>query len=546
MRVWKGPEYPGDFPSLGYLISDWVQRHCVVPDGFSFGRPFVHPPEQLTFIVRHYRLKESALVGQLATAFVYRRSQLVRSQKWGKNPLVASVICPEAVGPVLFAGWAGPSDAWVCSDWGCECGWVHEYEMGEPMGMPWPTPLIQITATSEDQTDNTYDALRSMIDNGPLHAVIPKTGEEFIRLPGDGRIDVVTSNARSRLGQRVTFVPQDETGLWTPATGMVKVAETQRRGLAGMGGRAIETTNAWDPAEGSVAQRTFESKAPDIYKDYRLPPAGLSYRNKAERRRIHRFNYDGAPWVDIDSIEGEAAELLEVDPGQAERFFGNRVVAGSDAAFDPKRWAALADPTASAPMGSLITVGFGGGRYDNSAAIVATAVDSGYQWTVATWDSRDFEGQEVPGLEVTDALASTFASWDVWRVYAIPDYWDTYVDAWAGRWGKERVLAWPISQRRKPWAIALRNFAHAQAAGELSHDGDPVLAAHVGNARKSVLAGVRDDEGHPLWIVAKERPDSVLHVDAARVAALSWEARGDALAAGATPKDPAEDELVSW
>jgi hypothetical protein len=59
-----------------------------------------------------------------------------------------------------------------------------------------------------------------MIDDGPLHDLIPKTGEEFIRLPGDGRIDVVTSNATSRVGQRVTFVPQDETGFyWTSPTG---------------------------------------------------------------------------------------------------------------------------------------------------------------------------------------------------------------------------------------------------------------------------------------------------------------------------------------
>jgi hypothetical protein len=36
------------------------------------------------------------------------------------------------------------------------------------MGMPWPTPLIQITAFSEEQTDNIYDALRPMIDDGPL------------------------------------------------------------------------------------------------------------------------------------------------------------------------------------------------------------------------------------------------------------------------------------------------------------------------------------------------------------------------------------------
>jgi hypothetical protein len=36
------------------------------------------------------------------------------------------------------------------------------------MGMAWSTPLIQLTAASEEQTENIYDALRPMIELGPL------------------------------------------------------------------------------------------------------------------------------------------------------------------------------------------------------------------------------------------------------------------------------------------------------------------------------------------------------------------------------------------
>jgi hypothetical protein len=58
---------------------------------------------------------------------------------------------------------------------------------------------------------------------------------------------------------------------------MRKVAETQRRGAAGMGGRTMEHTNAWDPSENSVAQTTWESQAPDVFKFYRVPPADLRF-----------------------------------------------------------------------------------------------------------------------------------------------------------------------------------------------------------------------------------------------------------------------------
>jgi hypothetical protein len=222
---------------------------------------------------------------------------------------------------------------------------VYEYEPGEPMGRPWPTPLIQITATSEDQTDNTYDALRPMIERGPLAEIIPHAGEEFIRLPDGGRIDAVTSKANSRLGQRVTFVAQDETGIWTEGNKMVKTAITQRRGLSSMGGRAIETTNAWDPAENSVAQQTNEAGAPDVHIDFRKPPADLSWKNKRDRHKIMQFNYANVPWAlaNLPTIEAEVNEMMKTAPEDAERFFGNRIVYGQgtwlpEGAWD-KAWA---------------------------------------------------------------------------------------------------------------------------------------------------------------------------------------------------------------
>ena len=287
---------------------EWVEAHCVIPDGDDQGEFFYLVPEQLAFMAWHYTVQDGAKPGMRADAFKYRRSQLVRAQKWGKSPLIAAFVCLEGVGPALFAGWASGGEQYRCADHGCGCGWVFEYAPGDAMGRPWPTALIQVTATTEDQTDNTYGALRPMIEKGPLDDVISRTGEEFIRLTNGGKIEVVTSKATSRLGQRVTFVPQDETGIWTESNSMVKVARTQRRGLAGMGGRAIETTNAWDPSENSVAQQTFLSRADDVQRDFRQPPAELKWSSGRDRRRILEFNYAGVPWAlsNLASIEAEA------------------------------------------------------------------------------------------------------------------------------------------------------------------------------------------------------------------------------------------------
>lgn len=101
-----------------------------------------------------------------------------------------------------------------------------------------------------------------------------------------------------------------------------------RCGIAAMQGRTIELTNPRDLMENSAAQQAFELRRPDIYRYYRKPPADLSYANKRDRAKIHRIVYADSPWVDPATIDAEAAELVETDPAQAERFFGNRLVQG--------------------------------------------------------------------------------------------------------------------------------------------------------------------------------------------------------------------------
>lgn len=537
---WATGKIDFDWRQTLVVAAEWIQAHCVVPDGFDRGESFRLAGWQQTIVLNFYRVKPSAVwVPErpvLAPAFVYRRAQVVLPQKMGKAPMTSAVICLESVGPALFAGWATGGEMWDCRDHGCGCGWVYAYEPGEAMGMPWPTPLIQITATSEEQTDNIYDALRPMIDHGPLHDVIPKTGEQFIRLPGGGRIDVVTSSATSRLGQRVTHAPQDETGVWTPENKMTKVADTQRRGLAGMGGRSIETTNAWDPTLDSQAKRTAEAKAKDIYRLHPLPPVHLEYKKPADRERIHLHVYAGSPWVDLSAIEAEAAELLERDPAQAERFFGNRPTAGTGQAFKAERWTALAQPEFVVPAGEWVTVGFDGSKFDDATALIGTHVASGHQWAIGIWYADEFDPdeagiREIDEAVVTAALAETFDRFRVWRVYADPPRWEDTIDRWAGKWGEKRIQKW-WTNRPRQMAWSLRAYSTSMVAdGELSHDGDAKFAEHIGNAVK-VEVTVKDDDGNPMWLIKKEAPKSPLKIDAAMAGCLSWEARGDAVAAG--------------
>lgn len=333
-------EFVVEWPTL-WVVPSWVEAHCPVPDGFRKGQPFEMAGWQLWATLNHYRVvPEVPWVPDrpvLGPAFQHRESLVVGPQKLGKGPWSATICAAEGVGPVLFAGWSTGVEVYRCRDHGCGCGWEYRYDVGEAMGMPWPTPLIQLTATSEDQVQNVYRPLKAMIRGGPL-ADLMRVTESFIALPNDGRIDVVTASATSRLGAPLTFFLDDETGLYTKTNKLHGVHDTQARGVAGMGGRGLQTTNCWDPSQQSTAQETFESTDVDVFRFYRKPPTELNYLVEEDRRKIHAFNYEGSDWVPLDSIDKLADSLVKRDPAQAERFLGNRMVYGQGSWMPADLW----------------------------------------------------------------------------------------------------------------------------------------------------------------------------------------------------------------
>ena len=504
----------------------WIERHAVVPDGFHQGEPFVLLPWQLEVAANMYAVRPTATVGQRSTAFVYRRVQVVMPQKSGKGPFAAAVVLAEAAGPTVFAGFAEGGERYRCRDWGCACGWSYAYAPGEPMGVPQPTPLIQLLATSEDQVANVYRPLRSMVKLGPLTGLSDREG--FIRVGDSGRIDVVTSSAQSRLGNPITFAVQDETGTYTEANRMVRTAETMRRGLAGMSGRALETTNAWDPSENSVAQRTYESAAQDVYRYFPTAPARLSYRNRQERHRIHKAVYAGCDHVDLDAIEAEAAELLEHDPAQAERFFGNRVVTGNGSWVDATSWDARCAPR-EVRDGTRIVAAFDGSETDDWTVLRAETLD-GHSFTPKfrdgrpmVWNPADHGGQ-VPRLEVEAAVEELFSRFDVVVLYADPPWYESEIDRWAERYGDRRVIKWFTRRTQQMWDAAERMRADIMKSDSTwTHDGCPIVTAHVGNTRTSPRPGGK---------YALVKPSQPQKIDGAVATILAHEAALDCIAAG--------------
>lgn len=491
---WKGPSYSGEFPSLGWAVSDWITEQLVNPDGEHAGAPLVLTDEQLEFFVRFYRLDPKT------GRNVYRRGMIVRPKGWGKSPLLAAYAIASACGPVRFKGW----DA-----------------NGEPVGAPPPTPWVQIAAVSEDQTANTYRALMGMVGMGSpvVDNYNLDVGLTRINIPGGGLIEPVTASSGSREGQRVTDGVLDETHLWLPENRGIRLAATIRRNVGKMDGRSLESTNAWAPGEGSVAEssaKATEAKEPGILIDHLLPVGDVSLSNKTELRRAVRHVYGDAVgrWIDVNRILAEIRDPATTEE-DGRRFYLNQVTARTDQWVDAKQWSTLAG-NLRPPAGAAITAGFVGLAYQG-AALIGCSLADGTLFEIGTWETG---AEMVPRSEVNADVEAMMAGYTVRRFYVDPREWTDSLDAWALQWPETAIAWW--THRNTAMAHAVDRLRTAVGAAEVNHDGSTTLTTHVLRARSRMTAA---------GTLITPRTDAASdQITAAKAAVLAYEARADVLA----------------
>ncbi|MFD7336657.1 hypothetical protein ACFV98_11720 [Streptomyces violascens] len=174
------PGVPHPTRSLGYGIIRWAQQYIVQPDGEQAGQPWTFSPEQLRFVLWMYAIDDKG-------RWLYRTAALRRAKGWGKTPLLAALAIVEFIGPARFSRF-------------------DDNDM--PVGKPVPLPLVQIAATSLDQTANTRDMIRGMLAESPAEKEFNlDIGKGIIQFKDGrpGRIEPVTSSSRGLEGARPTF-----------------------------------------------------------------------------------------------------------------------------------------------------------------------------------------------------------------------------------------------------------------------------------------------------------------------------------------------------
>lgn len=535
------PSEPGERPTLGWLVLDWIADHLIVPDGPSAGDPLTFTPEQAQFILRFYEVdplfEGPPVTGRsLRNGRLIRRAVLSRPKGWGKSPIVASICLAEALAPVVLDGWDAD---------------------GQPVGREWHTlgfkPKVEVVAVSEDQTANTWDPLVEMARNGPVYdAYDIEPLQTMVNVPR-GVILPRTSSGTSREGFRPVFAAMDQTESWVPSVGGPKLAATIRRNLAKVQGSSIETPNAFEPGADSVAERSFDAEAKQaegrtkiatgILFDHREAPPETdpTDRDSLQAGLAHAYG-DSADvnggWVSLDRVIADYWDP-DTDPQDARRFYLNQITHASDSWLSQPEVAAVVDAAKVVADRSTIVLGFDGSRrrshsVTDATALIGCTID-GHLFELGVWEQPTGpagDGWEVPVLEVEAAVAEAFRRFRVVAMFCDPNRWESQVAGWEARYGPQlRVKVsrdHPMSWWPRPSTMvsALDQLHSAIVQQECTLSGESTLVRHLLNARRRPSrSGLQ---------IAKEHPESARKIDAAVAATLAWQARLAAVAAGIT------------
>lgn len=442
------------------------------------GLPWVWRRWQIRWVVWWYAVDDQG-------RFLFDRGQIVLTKGGGKSPTASALGCCALGAPVVFDGF----DA-------------H----GAPVGRPQASPWVQLAAVSEDQTVNTMALVLAMLREGDARDMIPGLDLGLTRVyTANGRLEPVTASAPSREGQRLTDAILDESHLWLPGNGGMRLAATIRRNLAKMGGRSIETTNAWRAGEDSVAEST--ARFADMAQEGRTKRARIlrmhpranvpDLADEVSLRKGLDHLYADMPWIDVDRIVSEVYDI-NTDPGDARRFYLNEITSADDAVVTASQYDACQTEDALED-GDAVTLGFDGGKTDDATALIVcrmsdrlfTPLDLGGM--VSIWESPGGNaGWEIDRDSVNEAVARAFLRFKVVGFYADVALWESYIDAWSAQYRKHlqvkaspnSAIGWDMRSRQQLATRGTERFAAAIRDGQIRHNGDVTLRRHVLNARK--------------------------------------------------------------
>lgn len=512
--------------SLAASALELAETYLRVPGGLTAGEPLVLSPEQFELLWVWYSVTPNG------RRFVFNRKLILQMSKgWAKSPIGAVDAFLNLCGDIVPDG----LDA-----------------NGQPVGRPHPAPWYQVAATALDQTDNLFKQLYNMLRESPaIDDLSLDVGLTRIRKwdqLGEG-IQPVTAEGDTREGQPISGVAKEETHLWLPSSGGVKLARTLDRNATKAGARILELTNAYVPGRGSVAERSeaainrgHGSGTLLLKRSGEMPSPITQLRDPVWVRRQLAVAYGASAterggWVELDRVTQDVTECADDELRTQVRFFLNISCADDDDGVDGDKLAKLVKPGARLVRGDVVALGFDGSDVGDATALYACRWPDWCVFKLKVWERpSDADGVpikgpwKVPRAEVKAEVRKWGKFLKVVRGYADDSGWQSEIDELTGELG-QGFMRFPHRQDTRI-GPACERWSTMVDDGQLCHDGDDVLTRHASNVRRVPIG----KQGSKWWRPARKIESQPIDAFSAAVSAVH--ALGDAVANGEVVETP--------
>lgn len=436
---------------------------------------------------------------------------------------MATLCIVELVGPCRFAGWGAD---------------------GEPIVVDNPTAWVQVAAVSKDQTRTTMRLFPSLVTKKCKREFHIALGRELIYAYSGSRVlEAVTSSPRSLEGARGSFIVKNETHHWLDNNDgheMAAVIDRNSAKSAGGRSRALSITNAYEPAEDSVAQR--EREAWELMASGKTLASGLLY-DSLEAPPEAPLTAEAAPavvaavrgdsvWLDAERIVSSILDPRN-PPSRSRRFWFNQIVAAEDAWISPQDFdlcQAGEDIRPLAPRDEIVMF-LDCSKSDDATALCGVRLLDGLVLTLGLWQRPPGErgkGWLAPREAIDETVDRLMSEYRVAAFWGDPShtledesgerYWDALFDKWHRAYGPQlevwadtsRVRAhsimWDMAapSRQEMFVRAAELCATEIEEHVLVHDGDARLKQHARNARRLPTRW-----GISLWKGHRESPRKI-------------------------------------
>lgn len=214
---------------------------------------------------------------------------------------------------------------------------------------------------------------------------------------------------------------------------------------------------------------------------------------------------------------------------ESRRFYLNQLVAGEDAWLSPQSWDALIDRSKIMLPGDEIALGLDGSKSEDTTALIRCRIEDSHITVVKIWNPALYGG-EIPRGEVDLAVRKEFEEYDVVAFLSDVKELENHIETWNYEFGEDlsvkstpkNAIAFDMRGNKLGAVQMIESFHTAVEEAALTHDGNPVLAQHIYNARR---------RPSPRGVsIGKETHDSENKIDGAVAACLARKARNDYLA----------------